>query len=170
MNDGAEEWRMNTFIGEQVVGADSVRRSAPVQVTFDSCRGIMEADLYDEFGNYIGPDIESEDEDENGIDRDQSNGGGGGIHDFNEQDDEDQMAIEGPIIGDEDDEDEQMQVVLHEDKKYYPTSEEIYGPEVETIVQEEDTQALSEPIIRPVKIKKFSFHSEDLPETTYSLE
>ena len=24
-----------------------------------------------------------------------------------------------------------MQVVLHEDKKYYPTPEEIYGPEVE---------------------------------------
>ena len=24
-----------------------------------------------------------------------------------------------------------MQVVLHEDKKYYPTPEEVYGPEVE---------------------------------------
>ena len=36
-----------------------------------------------------------------------------------------------------------MQVVLHEDKKYYPTPEELYGPEVETIVQEEDTQALT---------------------------
>lgn len=24
-----------------------------------------------------------------------------------------------------------MQVVLHEDKKYYPTAEEVYGPEVE---------------------------------------
>lgn len=24
----------------------------------------MDADLYDEFGNYIGPDLESEDEDE----------------------------------------------------------------------------------------------------------
>ena len=36
-----------------------------------------------------------------------------------------------------------MQVVLHEDKKYYPTAEEVYGPEVETIVQEEDTQPLT---------------------------
>lgn len=25
----------------------------------------------------------------------------------------------------------EMQVVLHEDKKYYPTAEEVYGPEVE---------------------------------------
>ena len=26
------------------------------------------------------------------------------------------------------------QVVLHEDKKYYPTAEEIYGPDVEVIL------------------------------------
>lgn len=54
--------------------------------------------------------------------------------------------------GDDDDEDEPadadddapgMEVVLHEDKKYYPTAEEVYGPEVETIVQEEDTQPLT---------------------------
>lgn len=36
-----------------------------------------------------------------------------------------------------------MQVVLHEDKKYYPTAQELYGPDVETVVQEEDTQALT---------------------------
>ena len=33
--------------------------------------------------------------------------------------------------------------VLHEDKKYYPTAEEVYGPDVETIVHEEDTQPLT---------------------------
>ena len=27
--------------------------------------------------------------------------------------------------------DSDMQVVLHEDKKYYPTAEEVYGPDVE---------------------------------------
>ena len=54
------------------------------------------------------------------------------------------------------DEEEQMQVVLHEDKKYCPTAEEVYGPDVETIVQEEDAQLLTEPIIQPVKLKKFS--------------
>lgn len=56
------------------------------------------------------------------------------------------------VQGDEDDDDEPadadddvpgMEVVLHEDKKYYPTAEEVYGPEVETIVQEEDTQPLT---------------------------
>lgn len=44
-----------------------------------------------------------------------------------------------------------MAVVLHEDKKYYPTASEVYGPDVETIVHEEDTQALTEPIIAPVR-------------------
>ncbi|CAO3611690.1 unnamed protein product [Cunninghamella echinulata] len=46
-------------------------------------------------------------------------------------------------------------IVLHEDKKYYPTAEEVYGANVETMVQEEDTQPLSEPIIKPVEIGKF---------------
>lgn len=56
------------------------------------------------------------------------------------------------VQGDDDDDEEPadadddvpgMEVVLHEDKKYYPTAEEVYGPEVETIVQEEDTQPLT---------------------------
>lgn len=46
-------------------------------------------------------------------------------------------------MGEHDDEHPGMEVVLHEDKKYYPTAEEVYGPEVETIVQEEDTQPLT---------------------------
>lgn len=70
----------------------------------------------------------------------------------------------------EDDEGPQMQVVLHEDKKYYPTAEEIYGPDVETIVQEEDAQPLTEPIVQPVRLKKFSHHVQDAPATTYDLE
>ena len=31
------------------------------------------------------------------------------------------------------DEENEMQVVLHEDKKYYPSAEEVYGPDVEVI-------------------------------------
>lgn len=36
----------------------------------------------------------------------------------------------------------QDQIVLHEDKKYYPTAEETYGKETETLVMEEDAQPL----------------------------
>lgn len=37
---------------------------------------------------------------------------------------------EGDVERDDAD-DNDMQVVLHEDKKYYPTAEEVFGPEVE---------------------------------------
>jgi len=58
-------------------------------------------------------------------------------------------------------------VVLHEDKKYYPTAEEVYGPDVETLVQEEDAQPLSEPIIAPVKVRKWNIEEKGLPETRF---
>jgi U5 small nuclear ribonucleoprotein component len=76
------------------------------------------------------------------------------------------------LLGVEEDVDEKIvaesnQVVLHEDKKYYPSAEEIYGQEVEALVQEEDTQPLSEPIIAAVKTKRFELEERDLPKTVY---
>jgi U5 small nuclear ribonucleoprotein component len=57
--------------------------------------------------------------------------------------------------------------VLHEDKKYYPTAEETYGPDVETLVQEEDAQLLTEPIVQPEKIRKFVVEEKDMPVTRF---
>lgn len=59
---------------------------------------------------------------------------------------------------------------MHEEKKYYPSAEEVYGEEVETMVQEEDTQPLSEPIVAPIQVRKFNVTEKDLPETHYSKE
>ena len=59
-------------------------------------------------------------------------------------------------------------VVLHEDKQYYPTAQQVYGPGVETMVQEEDTQPLSQPIIAPVVQKKFIVQEADLPPVHFS--
>lgn len=70
----------------------------------------------------------------------------------------------------EDESDMQMEVVLHEDKRYYPTSVEVFGPDVETIVYEEDTQALTVPLVAPVKKKKFQIKEQQLPETVYDME
>ena len=47
-----------------------------------------------------------------------------------------------------------MAIVL--DDKYYPTAGEVYGPDVEIIIHEEDTQPLTKPIIEPIRKKKFS--------------
>ena len=57
-------------------------------------------------------------------------------------------------------------MVLHEDKKYYPDANEVY-PEAETLVQDEDTQPLSEPIIAPIKVRKWTVEEKDMPETRF---
>lgn len=83
----------------------------------------MDADLYDEFGNYIGPDLASESEDENEY---------GNVGD----DTEDRERSDEEMEEDKDESREQvdqgssMAVVLHEDKRYYPSALEVYGPEV----------------------------------------
>ncbi|XP_052246978.1 116 kDa U5 small nuclear ribonucleoprotein component-like [Dreissena polymorpha] len=119
----------------------------------------MDGDLYDEFGNYIGPELDSDDDEDDSDDSGEQEE----AEKFPDADDDEAMDAD-------DDDAADMQVVLHEDKKYYPTPEEVYGPEVETIVQEEDTQPLTEPIIAPVKKKKFSMAEQDLPDTVYSME
>jgi U5 small nuclear ribonucleoprotein component len=58
-------------------------------------------------------------------------------------------------------------VILHEDKQYYPSASEVYGPGVETLVQEEDAQPLSEPIIAPVKVRKWTIEEKGMPETRF---
>lgn len=63
-----------------------------------------------------------------------------------------------------------MQIVLHEDKQYYAAPEDVFGPDVETIVQEEDAQPLTVPLVAPVKKKKFQIKEKELPEAVYSME
>lgn len=116
-------------------------------------------DLYDEFGNFIGEVEESDEEDQHvttGADQ---------YLDGDEEsaaDDNDQQLMQldedGPSNA----------VTLHEDKQYYPTAQQVYGPDVETLVQEEDTQSLAQPIIAPVKEKKFTVQEADLPPVTFS--
>ncbi|KAG7303835.1 U5 small nuclear ribonucleoprotein component [Plutella xylostella] len=117
----------------------------------------MDGDLYDEFGNYIGPDLESDSEDE------QSVYGQGDARDDEDAMDEDEDAEAEAEAA-------PMSVVLHEDKRYYPQAVEVYGPDVETVVQEEDTQALDKPLIEPLKQKNFQVQEQQLPETTYDME
>jgi 116 kDa U5 small nuclear ribonucleoprotein component len=42
------------------------------------------------------------------------------------------------MIEDDDEYKGGYQVVLHEDKQYYPDAEKIYGPGVETLIMDED--------------------------------
>ncbi|RKP04912.1 P-loop containing nucleoside triphosphate hydrolase protein [Thamnocephalis sphaerospora] len=133
----------------------------------------MDDSLYDEFGNYLGPELPSSDDEElaeaSGL---QGVGDHGGQDDAMEAEDEleaearEQSSFALMRMDDV----PENQVVLHEDKKYYPTAEEVYGQEVETLVQDEDTQLLSEPIVETVKVKSFTLGEEGLPKTVYQKE
>ena len=101
-------------------------------------------DLYDEFGNYIGPDLSDEEAEQGiGVEREIERDG------FLEQQ---ALPVEDHMTND-DEYDHANAIVLHEDKKYYLTAEETYGKGTETLVQEEDAQPLEVPIIAPVVTK-----------------
>ncbi|SPO02282.1 probable ribosomal elongation factor EF-2 [Cephalotrichum gorgonifer] len=109
-------------------------------------------DLYDEFGNFIGEEVESEEE---SVREDEA------AKYAYDEDDED-VAGAGREVMDLD-EGPTNAVILHEDKQYYPTAEQTYGAEVETLVEEVDAQPLSQPIVAPVEEKKFNIEEADLP-------
>ncbi|KAL6331552.1 hypothetical protein AAG906_011492 [Vitis piasezkii] len=119
----------------------------------------MDDSLYDEFGNYIGPEIES-DRESDGDDQDED------IPDKPDEEEmvsdvEDAVAASNGWITASNDVDMDNQIVLAEDKKYYPTAEEVYGEDVETLVMDEDEQPLEQPIIKPVRNIKFELGVKD---------
>ncbi|KAF2482251.1 P-loop containing nucleoside triphosphate hydrolase protein [Neohortaea acidophila] len=113
-------------------------------------------DLYDEFGNFIGePEEDSQEEDGNTFD--------GAQYLDDDEGDAQSAGGAGDELMDVDEEGPSNAVVLHEDKQYYPSAQQTYGPDVETLVQEEDTQTLQQPIVAPIEQKKFTIEEEDLP-------
>eukprot|EP00040_Diaphanoeca_grandis_P038596 m.256846 g.256846 ORF g.256846 m.256846 type:complete len:980 (+) comp34757_c0_seq1:238-3177(+) len=121
-------------------------------------------DDYDEFGNYIGPDIDSDESDEANEPQPDV------VDDAMDTSTTDTGAMTVQVVADDDDAPASSAIVLHEDKKYYPTAAEVYGEDVETMVQDEDTQTLQEPIVKPVVDNKFSKVEQNLPDTVYEKE
>lgn len=111
------------------------------------------------FGNFIGEAEESEEESQHGAT--------GNAYVDGDEAEEDGVPNDQALM--EIDEDGPSNaVVLHEDKQYYPTAQQVYGPGVETMVQEEDAQPLSQPIIAPVVQKKFTVQEADLPPVHFA--
>lgn len=120
----------------------------------------MDTDIYDEFGNYIGPTIDSDNESLDEID--------GDLDDNENLEDEDDIEEHENEIDDVTE--NNQEVVLHEEKKYYPTSAELYGPDVETLVEEEDENPLTDPTVKPIVKKVFTVSERSIPRISYSLE
>ncbi|ORY80346.1 P-loop containing nucleoside triphosphate hydrolase protein [Protomyces lactucae-debilis] len=116
----------------------------------------MDDDLYDEFGNYIGAD----DSDEDGS----ANLQAAPAARITNGAQMESMQVDGEV---EEEAEPQNQIILHEDKQYYPSAAQIYGEDVEVMVQEEDAQPLTEPIVKPVRQKRFTVEQDDLPEVVF---
>ncbi|KAL6759260.1 elongation factor EF-Tu-like protein [Haematococcus lacustris] len=132
----------------------------------------MDESLYDEFGNYIGPELASDQEEDVAIDD----------YDMDEAERRANERMQAGDVsmgvaaeaGDEEEGDEQgpsaSAVVLHEDKKYYPSADEVFGPGVEALVMEEDAQPLEVPIIAPIRQKKLETLEKEPLKTRFTNE
>eukprot|EP01063_Lacrimia_lanifica_P035730 TRINITY_DN689_c0_g1_i1.p1 TRINITY_DN689_c0_g1~~TRINITY_DN689_c0_g1_i1.p1 ORF type:complete len:966 (+),score=430.56 TRINITY_DN689_c0_g1_i1:72-2969(+) len=100
---------------------------------------------YDEFGNFIGKIEESSSEPSSESSEDES-------EEESEESSGEQGEADMEEVG-------AGAVVLHEDKKFYPDADEVYGQGTEVIVGEEDTQTIEQPIIAP-KVEKH-FHTKE---------
>jgi 116 kDa U5 small nuclear ribonucleoprotein component len=123
----------------------------------------MDGALYDEFGNYIGPHLSDDDSDSEGEEDDEDDEDAGDEdHGENAMDTQPTGAnIAGPSG---------QQIILHEDKKYYPSAEEVYGEGVENLVMDEDAQPLEVPIVAPVKDAKFEVLEKEALQSKYPME
>eukprot|EP00271_Cylindrocystis_brebissonii_P007357 TRINITY_DN2075_c0_g1_i1.p1 TRINITY_DN2075_c0_g1~~TRINITY_DN2075_c0_g1_i1.p1 ORF type:complete len:1000 (+),score=203.77 TRINITY_DN2075_c0_g1_i1:202-3201(+) len=138
----------------------------------------MDESLYDEFGNYIGPEIESDEDDNEGEEddveeggEDERDGGDTWMEDGEREGARRPKKTLGALLPGEDfDEEAENQITLAEDKKYYPTALEVYGEEVETLVMDEDAQPLEEPIVKPIKKKKYEVAEKGYMDAVVSNE
>jgi U5 small nuclear ribonucleoprotein component len=113
----------------------------------------QEEEMYDEFGNYIGPDLDdsSSDEEESDVDEDEqapddasdvSDEAGGGA-----------MVIPSAESPSGEEGEPMQAIVLHEDKVHYPSATEVYGEDVRTAVLDEDAMDLDVPLVEPLSTK-----------------
>lgn len=132
-------------------------------------------ELYDEFGNYIGPDQSDSDSDslqlpdaqDQAPQTEPSRLEDGGL------DAESYAALtalqEESSVPPSSTAPAQS-IVLAEDKQLYPTAEEVFGADAEVLVEEEDAQLLSEPLVAPVVESSSGFYESDssVPPSKYS--
>jgi U5 small nuclear ribonucleoprotein component len=110
----------------------------------------QEGQLYDEFGNYIGPELEDSSSDEDSDEEEQKQEAPDDASDVSDND--------GAIVINADRAESELAaptdaIVLHEDKVHYPSASQVYGEEVRTAVLDEDAMDLDVPLVEPVSTK-----------------
>ena len=138
-------------------------------------------DLYDEFGNYIGPELDSSSDEDDSDDDDElkeapDDASDVSAEDHNEQDGDGNgmMIVRDDNAASEAVADPMNAIVLHEDKEHYPSASETFGAGVRTAVLDEDAMDIETPIVEPVVTKSHHVVAEGEEDTiakyTYSDE
>ena len=136
----------------------------------------MADDLYDEFGNYIGPELDddSSDDDESSSSSQSGSEAAAGDGDHGNEDD-DGMSLDDDdnAAGGGDDRHTNVSasaIVLHEDKEHYG---QVYNESVKTVTLTEDAETIETPIVprpsvRPeVLLEDMTMKEEDGAETDF---
>jgi 116 kDa U5 small nuclear ribonucleoprotein component len=107
-------------------------------------------EFYDEFGNYVGPELDSssgsEDEDDSDDEPQQQNI----PDDASDVSGDNALALASGTPQVDVMADPQNAIVLHEDKEHYASATETFGEDVRIAVLEEDAMDLDTPIVEPV--------------------
>jgi U5 small nuclear ribonucleoprotein component len=126
-------------------------------------------DLYDEFGNYIGPELDSSSDEESSLEEEENDGQQDAPDDASDVSDDhnknNAMVVAGEVQDKSATADPMNAIVLHEDKDHYPSAEQTFGEGVRTAVLDEDAMDLDTPIVEPVVIK--THHADSGASTEY---
>ncbi|OII76702.1 U5 small nuclear ribonucleoprotein subunit [Cryptosporidium andersoni] len=124
-----------------------------------------QTEIYDEFGNYIGTESESNldleislDEDEDRSSDSQKNP----TYDPTEVDDVKVINGINRIVDGMDIEMASEAIILHEHKEYYEDADKIFGKDVEILFEDEDMHHIDTPTIVPLKDNKFDLVEGDI--------
>jgi U5 small nuclear ribonucleoprotein component len=135
---------------------------------------------YDEFGNYIGPDMPEINDDEYDDKPQNINQKGNAKKissdeddDFDEDDKKTEKNLNIPdieinpnkIISEQN----KYNVILNEEKELFPDEDEVF-PDAENLVMEEDAQPITVPVVNPKKENKFDLFETSLPNLTFNFE
>lgn len=131
-------------------------------------------DLYDDFGNYIGPEQSDSGSDSDSLKLPEKPNGVPEREENEEQSNHVNLENQTQVITSVHDSSsahpESQAIVLAEDKQYYASAEDIFGPDTEVLVEEEDAQDITEPVIAPVLEPSSGLHEDDvsIPPAKYS--
>lgn len=135
-------------------------------------------ELYDEFGNYVGTDQSESDSDSLQLpvlpSQEKPEQSQQLAQDSNSQGEQSRQVQAQSVVVEGNNmhqtEASSRAIVLAEDKQYYPSAAEVFGPDTEVLVEEEDAQDITEPIIAPFVEPSSGLHEEEhaVPPAKYS--